>query len=435
MLNGLFLLNKAAAPQSYWLGYINYPGRVADGRGVTVDSLGNAYFIGTDYAAGYGSSKLYLAKFNSAGALQWQKTLGSANSDEGTAVAIDASGYVYVVGSTNAPGPTYLLLAKYDSAGTLQWQKRIGGPSNGTQGRGVTVDSSGNVYACGISYDASYNTILYVFKYDASGNLTWQRQLPNASGSNSASGICVDGSGNVYVCGDTYGALPTILLVKYNSSGTLQWQYSIAPSNKITYGRGVAVDSSGNIYITGFSEVTSGTYSYQFITMKLNSTGAIQWQRTLNSSTNNEQSNSVAVDSSGNTYIAGYSDFGGINKAYVVKYDSSGAIQWQRKITAAVASAWGVAVDSSGNPYIIGNTSVTSSTSFLIAKVPSDGTKTGSYTVGGYTFTYDASTFTDAASTASSTSSSFSSSPSSLTSSTSSQTDAAASSTAVVTTI
>ena len=137
-------------------------------------------------------------------------------------------------------------------------------------------------------------------------------------------------------------------------------------------GRGIAVDSSGNSYITGYFEgtvdfgggdVTSAGNPDIFV-LKLDSSGASQWANTYGG-TSTDRGYSIAVDSSGNSYITGYFegtvDFGGgditagSNEIFVLKLNSSGTFQWVNTYGSTSSDAGnGIAVDSSGNAYITG---------------------------------------------------------------------------------
>lgn len=154
------------------------------------------------------------------------------SNDEGLGVTVDNSSNIYVTGYTlggldgNNSGNRDPFLVKYNSSGTIQWTKQFG-TSNFDEGKGVTVDSSDNIYVAG----NTDNDILLV-KYNSSGVKQWTKQL-GTSVSNSAdygNGVTVDSSDNVYVTGFTNGGLDgntnsggrDIFLVKYNSDGVLQ---------------------------------------------------------------------------------------------------------------------------------------------------------------------------------------------------------------------
>ena len=112
--------------------------------GMTLDSQSNCYvtgwFDGTNDFSGVtltndsgGGQDIFVAKYNSSGALQWAQRAGgsSANRDAGRGIGVDTNGNVYVAGgyygpanfgSTNLPGTQNeeFFLAKYNTAGTVQ---------------------------------------------------------------------------------------------------------------------------------------------------------------------------------------------------------------------------------------------------------------------------------------------------------------------------
>jgi uncharacterized delta-60 repeat protein len=390
------LYSRSTVP--YWIGTLGSASYKIYGNGVAVDSSGNVYVCGTHE---FTSTNVdgFLAKYNSSGTIQWQRRYGDNDnsSQDASGIAVDSSGNVYTVGSFVLGGyyRSQILLSKYNSSGTIQWQKHLGSNTDfGTAddyGNSVAVDSSGNVYVVGTDNWASMAEIT-VAKYDSSGTIQWQRGL-NGTYSDGGSGITVDSSGNVYIVGATtlnasgYSAL---ILAKYNSSGSVQWQQRLGNTTTYTYGGGIAIDSSGNLYVVG-------TSSSHIVVAKYNNSGTIQWQRSLSSSYS-DYGIGVAVDSSGNVYISGYG--GGPNQQCIIaKYDSSGSIQWQRNLSNSSLSVRfnKIAVDSSGNIHVFGFISGSPATS-IVAKFPGNGSYTGTYTVGSYSFTYDASSLTDATS-------------------------------------
>ena len=106
--------------------------------------------------------------------------------------------------------------------------------------------------------------------------------------------------------------------------------------------KGVAVDSSGNSYVTGFTDGgldgNSSSGKLDFFLTKYNSSGTKEWTIQEGSS-GNDEAHGVAVDSSDNIYVAGYTDkkFHGNNNSgrydiFLVKYNSSGTKQWVKQL-------------------------------------------------------------------------------------------------------
>ncbi len=142
---------------------------------MTLDSHTNCYvtgwFDGTNNFGGVtltndnvGGQDIFVAEYNSVGALQWAQQAGgnSGNLDAGRGVGVDTNGNIYVTGGFYGPadfGSTNLLgdpsgaeeffLAKYNNAGAVQWvQQSVSGGST-VYGLGLAVDGAGNSYAVG----------------------------------------------------------------------------------------------------------------------------------------------------------------------------------------------------------------------------------------------------------------------------------------------
>lgn len=373
-----------------WIGLLGASGVSDLGNSITYDASGNVYVVGASYASG--NADIQVAKFNSAGVIQWQRKIDrSSGTDLGKAVAVDGSGNVYICAKSNS-----FALIKYDTNGTLQWQYALGSSAD-LEPRSIALDSSGNIYVCGVGINGQ--PVMQVLKYNSSGALQWQQYIYLGSLNIQGYGVAVDASGNVYACGYDYFAdpcFPSVLgrLVKYNTSGTLQWEqrFSGSPSSW-DQGFAIALDSSGNPYVCGTYD---GNSTPAMLVMKYNSSGTLQWSRKLNGVGGvGAQGQGISVGSDGFIYAVGYSAISGQNSYIIAKYNSSGTIQLQRSLRVAAASyATSIAVSGSFM-YVCGYSSPSGSSDFLIAKLPTDGSKTGTYTVGGYSYTYAASSLTD----------------------------------------
>lgn len=233
-------------------------------------------------------------------------------------------------------------------------------------GGGIAIDSAGTAYVVGQQTSGS-QTDGVLARVTKKGVQIWQRQYAiGASFTATFDDVAVNStSGNIYVIGDTnYPSSNTdILIVKYNSSGTIQWQRTLdgASTNETPYR--IALDSSENVYITG------RTPTDLLLVAKYNSSGTLQWQRTLSGGSRAGSGGGAAVDSSNNVYILGAASSGG--GFVIAKYDTNGTIQWQRLLGSGLnASAHGLAVDSSANVYICGGYN----NAIQIAKYDSSGT-------------------------------------------------------------
>ncbi len=341
--------------------YRTWGGRFEDrGNGIAVDSLDNVYLAGEAYGFGAGGTDLVLVKYNSSGVQQWNRTWGGSYHDNGHGVAVDSSENIYLSGTTYSfgAGGTDLVLIKYDSSGVQQWNRTWGGTENDIA-FGVAVDSSDNVYVTG--YTSSYGVggkDVILLKYNSSGGLQWNKTW-GFGGYDEGHGVAVDSSDNVYLAGETVFYEPWVedmVLVKYNSSGDLQWS-RIWGGRDWDVGFGVAIDSFDNVYLAG------DTYSVvvgenDMVLVKYNSSGGLQWSR-IWGGIYSDESHGVTVSSSDDIYITGYTTNSDVGEPdmVLVKYSSSGVQQWSR-IWGGTSKELGngVAVDSSENIYLSGTT-------------------------------------------------------------------------------
>jgi hypothetical protein len=421
-------------PEAYWMGTLA-GGTDDQAYGIAVDTTGNVYVCGESNTGGTG--KIQLAKYDASGVIQWQRSL--APSLAGYAIAVDSSSNVYIAGTTNA---YQMQVAKYDTSGTIQWQRKLVPAANNGNGFSIAVDSSANVYVCGTVFETTvYSQGIQIVKYDTSGTIQWQRILQNADASvtDQGRGITVDSSGNVYVCGYAppvaFSAEFQAYLIKYNTSGTLQWQRKLhGGTNAKDFFYGVAVDSSSNVYVVGESDNNSISVRSDGLIAKYDSSGTIQWQRRLGAPSAGSSTQAVVADSSGDIYICGITSIG-VDSIQIAKYNSSGTIQWQRYITNSTRMrGFGIKL-LSNNIYVCGMLREIPNNDFFIAKLPNDGSLTGTYTVASSSIVYTTSTNTDAASTLTAGTASLGDAASSQTDSATTATSASTSLTSTVTTL
>jgi len=287
------------------------------GRGIVVNNLGNIIVTGSfegsatfgpseaneTILASAGASDIFVARYNNAGQLTWATRAGGADFDETNhSAAFDSSGNSYIAGifrgsATFGPGEVNetlltsagggdIVVAKYDSAGQLIWATRAGG-TGFDNGEGVVIDSLGNSYVtASFSSTATFGpgevneTLLtsagggdiVVAKYDSAGQLIWATHA-GGTGNDAGLGIGIDASGNSYVTGvfsstATFGlgeANETTLtsagngdsfVAKFDNNGQFLTASRAGGSN-FEQGGDIAVDGSGNSYVAGSFEGTA----------------------------------------------------------------------------------------------------------------------------------------------------------------------------------
>jgi uncharacterized delta-60 repeat protein len=351
-----------------WVARYNGPGNAADQAiALTNDSSGNVYVTGA--SEGFGTGEDYATiKYDTNGNELWTARYdGPVNvTDRAYALAVDSSANVYVTGQSTGLGTSgdYATI-KYDTNGNQIWTARYDGPVNDDDAAlALAVDSSGNVYVTGVSFGGIGTGLDYAtVKYDSSGNELWDARYNGGSGNyyDRPEAIAVDSSGNVYVTGQStgLGTFGDYATIKYDTNGNQIW---VARYNGLENGSdkafALAVDSSGNVYVTGYSP-GSGT-DKDYATIKYDSSGNELWVKRYNGPGDGlDEARSLAVDSFGNVYVTGVSTGSGTYGDYAtIKYETNGNELWVARYDGPEFGggdgAYSLAVDSSGNVYVTG---------------------------------------------------------------------------------
>jgi hypothetical protein len=272
----------------------------------------------------------WVVKLSSSGDIQWQKVLGgSTGCDFANVILPTPDGGYMIAGHTDShdgditsiAGERDVWIVKLNSSGAIQWQKTIGGDksdyaysfqstSDGYILAGYTYSNNGDVFGNHGDADA------WIVKIDNNGTIQWQKTLggsneeiarsiqPTPDGGYIVAGSAKSNNGDV--SGNHGGS--DAWIVKLSSSGTIQWQKSLGGSYE-EIARSVQSTTDGGYIITGSAVSTNGDISNNHggqdaWIVKLNSNGAIQWQRSIGG-TNDEVANSVQTTVDGGYIIAG----------------------------------------------------------------------------------------------------------------------------------
>ena len=354
------------------------------------DSSNNIYIFGIPA----GSNVTQMAKYNTEGVLQWQKYINISPGGYKYETAIDSSGNLLIA----VPAGYQLKVYKVDSNGAMVWQRSIDGWPSGCSGVtteivAVCTDSAGNVYVgATLNFNCLYGYT--VSKFNSSGTLQFSRNITNNIRANAGeTGIAVDSAGSIYFTAGQAVSQYRVALIKLDSGGNLSWQRYFSNPSYSSYGTSIVIDSSNNIYVTGRYDASG--QNNMFIA-KYNSSGTVQWNQSLDIGYASSGTG-IAIDSSANVYVCGET-FSTAYAMIMAKYNSSGTIQWQRKITGSFNMfGYDVTVDANDNPVFIGYSYPGGQPRMFFGKFPSDGSKTGTYTLSGQSYTYAVTTSTDSA--------------------------------------
>ena len=319
-----------------------------------------------------GSDAIFNITASGASPLAYQWQINGANIVGATtnSLTISNANYTaqgdYHVIVTNTYGSVTSLVATLTvaQAGVPLWTNRYNGPGNGSDyAQAIAVDSGGNVFVTGAATVSGGTYDYATIKYSGAGAPLWTNRYNGpGNGSDYAQAIGVDSDGNVFVTGyaTVSGGTYDYATIKYSGAGVPLWtnRYN-GPGNGSDYARAIAVDSSNNVFVTGYS--TGSGSGYDYATIKYSSGGVPLWTNRYNSPGNSaDYAEAVAVDGSGNVFVTGYSTIGsGSGYDYAtIKYSSAGVPLWTNRYNGPGNSddyAQAIAVDSSGNVFVTGS--------------------------------------------------------------------------------
>jgi hypothetical protein len=289
-------------------------------RAIAVDTAQNICLTGV-------SSNFTTTKLSPSGENLWTTTWtyeGLPNVAE--AIALDSSNNVYVAGAETQPippeDPVIVGLLKYDTNGNEMWEANMGYYIGGAMMVKLALDSSGGAYiefnvAGGLGAETAYQT----YGFNSSGSNVWYDGNPTDDVASFASGLTLDSMGNVLITGD-YTVPPSCYgTFKIGTNGGFLWTnlYPRIPSGS-SAATALATDKADSVYVTGYSTLTNA--DSDIATLKYSGNGNQVWvQRYDGPAHGNDAGNAIAVDNSGNVYVAGYeTETNGFTSMILIKY-------------------------------------------------------------------------------------------------------------------
>jgi len=220
---------------------------------------------------------------------------------------------------------------RYAPAGDVYeaWVARYNGTGNSyDEAIGVAVDNSGNVYVAGTSRGLGTLNDYATIKYDSAGQQQWVALYNDpAHPDEQLNAMTIDASGNVYVTGRSgTNNIPYVCTtIKYDSAGQQQWIARYNAPNGAS-GQAIAVDSSGNTYVATYGSNQPNTLFC--VTIKYNAAGEQQWVAEYHGGSGADEPAAIVVDNAGNVYVTGTTQICQGSDYLTLKYNSAGQEQW-----------------------------------------------------------------------------------------------------------
>lgn len=309
---------------------------------------------------------------------------GSGNNrDQAWAIAVDGNGNAFVTGSSDRNATGYngydYATIKYSPDGLSLWTNNYNGAGDGEDApRAIAVDHNGDVLVTGQAFGDGSSVDYATIKYSNNGTPMWTNCYNGiVSGYDQANAIAVDVLGSVYVTGysQASGSDGECLTIKYSSLGMPLWTNRYGGGYGDDVGRAIAVNSSNDVFVAGFS-VGDGS-GWDYATIKYSSDGVPLWTNRYNGPASSEDyASALAVDVGGNVIVTGFS-YNGLSYDYAtIKYSSGGLPLWTNCYNGSgngTDLARAIVADGSGNAFVTGASYANGYSGYLTIKYSNDG--------------------------------------------------------------
>lgn len=341
LLNSIFLfIFFSATAQDTAILWQNSIGGTTDDYGFYIEAtsdggtivLGSATSADGDFSSNFGDYDVLLTKLNSSGGIQWIKNLGGSLLEEGYTVHQTIDGGYFITGYTRSSdgqvatnnGARDIWVVKTNALGIIQWENTYGG-TNDDRAYFTTQTSDGNYIMAGYTEsndgDVTFNNgsgDVWVVKIDTAGALLWQKSL-GGTGGDYGSHISETPDGGYIISAYTdsndgdvsgyHGGGSDVWTVKINSTGTIQWQKCYGGSSLEYSTAAYSTVDGGYIFLaytfSSDGDITSTHGNFETWLVKLNAIGTIQWQKCLGG--NDSDANYALLKTLDGKYIiAGY---------------------------------------------------------------------------------------------------------------------------------
>ncbi len=327
--------------------------------------------------------------------LEWATYYGGLGTDMGYGLAHDNNGNVYMAGISSSmehiattgsyqqtmAGSADAFISKCNTDGELIWATYYGGTME-DRATDIKYDSLNDaLYVAGVTqspegiatatahqpaHGGSYD--VFLARFDTAGQKVWSTYYggSGSDGSGLIAGLSCDASGNIFLCSETNsaanisspgaqqevnGGAADGFIAKFDASGQRIWGTYIGGAGN-DHARKLGCDSSGNVYLGGYTSSTSGIATTNAnqetfggvndaFLAKFNAAGSLQWA-TYYGGALSETFNALGTAADGTVYMGGttsstsdiatvgshQSTFGGMIDGFLAQFSAEGALQW-----------------------------------------------------------------------------------------------------------
>ncbi len=282
----------------------------------------------SDVTGNHGLRDYWIVKLNSSGSILWQRALGGTGNERAYSISQTSDGGFIVGGYSDSMdgnvafthGAQDYWILKLDSAGLIQWQRSYGGTFT-DEAYSIQQTTDGGYVAAGYANSTNGNVTghyylqdYWIVRMDTAGAKLWAKCF-GGSGNDFANSIVQTTDGGFIVAGFSESNDSDVTvnrggkdywILKIDSLGIIQWEKSAGGSGQ-DVANAVLQTSDGGYIVAGYSnsidgEVTGNHGDYDSWIIKLDSSGVLQWEKSLGG-TGIETASSIKLTSTGELIV------------------------------------------------------------------------------------------------------------------------------------
>jgi hypothetical protein len=351
------ILLSALASAQNWARYFDYNDHSDSLAGMVTDSRGTVFVTGSSYDGQSTANQTFA--YDSVGNIIWQDRWNSAVGEHDVPSKLMlVNGYLYILGQRSTQTNTYTYVLRYAASGGVPSVGYFDADPFNETPHGMAVDGSGDIYVCG--EHGNYPWSSYIVKFDHMTMAPVWNKSYNFSYADRAVDIVCDSLGRTYtlVQSNSQASVYRVEILKHDKDGTVVWKYFYGLPNVIYKPTVLRLDAASNCFWCGSQSTPSGYYDA--LVQKVDVHGITKWTASYDGADHmHDNLTKLVLDAAGNAFAAGSSQAPN-DTSYVLtlKVNPSGGIAAARTALLSPGdyeSARDISLDSSNRLYVVAN--------------------------------------------------------------------------------
>lgn len=325
--------------------------------GIAVDNNGN--IIVTGIVTSGGSANYLTVKYDrSAGSIRWEEVYDNPyhGDDYAVGTAVSTEGHIFVTGYSRFDSTTAFsyLTIEYDSTGKQIFADRFVPNGSDAIPTAIVRDNNTDVFVCGPVISSSFDIQILKYSFYQHGQIALTVDLGNTN--DRLGGMVLDASGEMYLCGSNG---QSIAIVKYDNDLNLIWK-TVIPDLTDASVVTCKLDPHQNLLLAGYTRNPQG--DCDILTAAVTPSGGVSWIKTYNGPDGkDDEAVALTIEKNGGVIVTGTSySPNTFNDIVTLWYTSDGSLRWVSRYNNLSYNhddiPAGIALDKEQNIYIIGTT-------------------------------------------------------------------------------